>query len=197
MSTDLDNIELRKSYLDYYCKNKRIADICCGPGWAGNYASNIAISVKYMDARIDLYEQDINLFTKEDIHNEKFLLDFLKDVDLIIYFGQFYHTSKQEQIIRTFTNSNAKELILESKILKKDDYNLVPEVLEVTEPTDISYLAYDPKYSRVDVYQPNLLYTINLLKKYNWNIETFSQTNNWKNIFNNMKTSQFILYAKK
>jgi hypothetical protein len=180
------------------CKNKIIADVACGDGANTLGLPSNPKLIKLCDIRNYVnedykknYKDDQVTFETIDITIEKDLKRFLNDCEIIVYCGHLYHTNCHEQILRNFTESNAKYLFIESKVtdiaIGEDP---VPRIEQKAEYTTNRHNVYHLYEQKVDIGRPNLAWTIQKLEEYGWNIfRKVSRTNNTNNSY------QYYVYA--
>lgn len=119
------------------CPGKRVLDFCCGSGMNGIDALRWGAShVTFTDVRRKTFENhcENSKILSEDNHQWIFAnandiescyesID-LKNVDIIIYHGHFYHANNHIAIIKMFSESSAEYIIFETKGLHSEHANV-------------------------------------------------------------------------
>ena len=123
--------EFLKNNLKDLCPGKRVLDFCCGTGMNGIDALRWGAShVTFTDVRQKTFENYISIeenskalnkdnhiwkyANADDVKHCSETID-LKNLDIIIYHGHFYHARNHMEIIRMFSESNAEYIIFETK----------------------------------------------------------------------------------
>ena len=123
--------EFLKSNLKDLCPGKRVLDFCCGSGMNGIDALRWGAShVTFTDVRRETFEnyisdkenskvlsKDNHVWRYADANYIQYCRETidLKNLDIIIYHGHFYHARNHIEIIRMFAESNAEYIIFETK----------------------------------------------------------------------------------
>lgn len=123
--------EFLKSNLKDLCPGKRVLDFCCGSGMNGIDALRWGAShVTFTDVRRETFEnyisdkenskalnKDNHVWVYADANYIQYCRDTidLKNLDIIIYHGHFYHARNHTEIIKMFSESNAEYIIFETK----------------------------------------------------------------------------------
>ena len=142
-------------------QNKKVVDLACGNGWLGKMAlKQGAEFVRFADARPASFQdpgQTNHSFEFIDLGNCEMLNAILKDIDVILYTGHFYHATNHEEILDTFQNSNCSELFFESKIFYVNEgyHEQSADILWVKEATNDAYNAWRGTEQNMLVGQPN------------------------------------------
>lgn len=159
-------------------KTLRVVDLACGNGWAGRNCLNLGFeSVTFTDARpwrLEEPEQSTNwTISKLDIESEEFA-DFIKDFDVIIYFGHLYHSIDPDAIIKALGKSSCKHLFLESKTLGLEDSDEAGPVRLVNEyePSSEELSAFSDKDELIQICRPSLSWTKQNLTEQGFKIES-------------------------
>lgn len=119
------------------CPGKRVLDFCCGSGMNGIDALRWGAShVTFTDVRRKTFENHFenSKILSEDNHQWIFAnandiescyesID-LKNVDIIIYHGHFYHANNHTAIIKMFSESSAEYIVFETKGLYSEHANV-------------------------------------------------------------------------
>lgn len=149
---------------------KNIADFSCGPGWAGGIClEHQAKFVKFSDARIErLNKEALKNYTNYSVefvdlnfpNNHK---DYLKDIDLIIYFGHLYHATNHKEILDYMIDSNCTEFLIDSKMFPEQEKDMA-EMLWYFEPTQDEKNIWHPENQKeIKVGRPNLQWVLDYL----------------------------------
>jgi len=152
-------------------KNKKVVDLACRTGWLGAVAlRGGADFVKFADARSLHFEIPIesnHSWEFIDLNQREMLDTILKDIDMILYTGHFYHTANHEEILDAFENSNCSELFFESKVFHlTDDYHENSEDIRwVYDNTASPENAWSETEQRVLIGQPNFKWIYKHLSK--------------------------------
>lgn len=142
-------------------RKKRVIDIACSTGWLGAVAlRGGAEFVKFTDVRsvnFKVPEQNNHSWEFVDLNNREMLDNSLKDIDIIIYIGHFYHATNHEEILDAFERSSCSELFFESKVFYQyaDYHEDFSDIKWVDEPTDSPENVWHDTAQSVLVGQPN------------------------------------------
>jgi hypothetical protein len=165
-----------KKYLSQIPKNLNWVDVACGNGCLSKILVDHAdANVLAIDAR-DYFQfktyARINFITK-NIEDADFF-DIIKTYDAILYLGHFYHTIKNEEIVKIFSESTAKYLLLESKVHNFNSATSKKETVNFyVESTSNNYQPYSDSNKELSICQPNLPWTLSILNKYGWTINDY------------------------
>jgi hypothetical protein len=170
-------------------RDKKVVDLACRTGWLGTVALRYGAEfVRFADARSIKFEvpkQDNHSFEFIDLNDRKMLDAILKDIDIILYTGHFYHATNHEEILDSFENSNCSELFFESKLFyQKDDYHEhSADIRWVYDDTRSAENAWSKTEQRILVGQPN----------FKWMHEHLSKRFDLKNVavFKKINYSEF------
>ena len=180
------------------CKDKIIADLACGYGWAGTAClMNGAKFSKFADARISrLNKHNLKDFKNYslsfiDLNNPNLFKDLLHDVDVVLYFGHLYHATNHEEILNFILSSNATEFVIDSKMFVNQD-NETPSIEWLDEPTDDEFNICHDTETSVNIGRPNLAWLLTYLEEHNLNIIEVIQT---KSVNNQGPIHEFINFT--
>jgi hypothetical protein len=152
-------------------KNKKVVDLACRTGWLGSVAlKQGAEFVRFADARSVHFEvpsQTNHSFEFIDLNKREMLDNILKDIDIILYTGHFYHAANHEEILDAFENSKCSELFFESKLfhLNNNYHERSADIRWVYDNTASTEDAWHETEQRVLVGQPNFKWIYQHLSK--------------------------------
>jgi len=159
--------------------NLLVADLACGNGWAGKrLIERNAQFVDFLDIRQEWFNNaNANLefsnykFHQCNIEDEVILLEKIINADVILYFGHLYHSIDPTSILKAICKSNARYIVLESKISDVNTPDLdKPKILTHYEDTTPYYNAWSESGSTIEVSQPTFAFTKKFLEDTGWTI---------------------------
>jgi hypothetical protein len=192
-----------RNLLQKICKDKRVADLACGKGWAGiECLHNGAKFVSLADARpqrienlpVDQFKNfDVNFI---DLNTPSLFKHIYQNTDLIIYMGHLYHSFNHEEILDNLIKSNAQEFVIESKMFLDDPIDH-PNIVWFDEETSDEYNIYHRELFLVKVGRPNLEWTVRYLESKNVMVKEIIQGNYWYTKDLVMEYITYTIHAKK
>ncbi len=153
-------------------KDKNVVDLACGSGhigWHALYGS--AKHVRFADAREQSFiaPNDYHNWSWEfiDLNKIEMLTSILRNQDIIMYSGHFYHATNHLEILDTIAASKCKEMYFETKMFHgrgRDDQNQYG-IYWVKEETNSLELAWHDTEKSLKVGQPTFTWVHEELSK--------------------------------
>lgn len=157
-------------------KNKRVLDLACHDGTSSMilYDSGAA-SVVGVDIRDDLIKfanqsrQGKNIFYFcNDIENLDLLSALVKESDIVVCLGAFYHLRNNFDWLDTVCAENVERVILETMFgVESPQAHIFP----LFENTSLRANGYHPKYKKVPVNQVNFSWIYQAMMQFDWRLE--------------------------
>ena len=147
--------------------DRKILDLACHLGYISLFClhnkAKYVIGTNVRDKELEIADEICHLaghsnynFVKSDIYNLPELKNLCDSVDTVILAGTMYHVNNHMELIKTIYSSNAKTLILESKIHEKDTVN--PTLIFKKEDSDDSENGWEHSKKIVFVGVPNKIW---------------------------------------
>lgn len=144
-------------------KDQSVVDLACGRGWAGRICLDAGFkSVEFADARPERIVVPIDNYpncrvSAVNIESDQFA-DYIKNFDVIVYFGHLYHSINPSKIIEDLAQSNCKHLFLESKTLGMADvHEFGPaRIVNAHEPSSEEEAAFSENDEMIKICRPSL-----------------------------------------
>jgi Methyltransferase domain len=178
---ELDRARLERVFLtdESYIKDCNVVDLGCHTGYFAYVAKTLgAKSAHGVNARqfpLDVAEYAYSQLGQTDLSFERGNLedlDFLKRMcagkDTVLFSGTLEHLRNPYAIIETISNSDAKNLIIESSIFSDEGE---PAVKYYTQSTGSAFTVYDNDREIAIGSEPNAAWFDMVLYFFNWRIE--------------------------
>jgi SAM-dependent methyltransferase len=166
-----------------YIKNNRILDLGCSNGFISFIAKHLgATSVTGLNIRAEpikiaeyFFNQTntIGNFVVGDIEDFNLLEKLCNDADTVILSSILEHLRNPEYIIRTITNSNIQNILIENTIV--EDSADGAKLYYYTQDSNFEYNAFDNYYSKDKVLGscPNQRFLEEILYYHGWQITNY------------------------
>lgn len=177
-------IQSHDLYVNFYLKlaslnkNLKVLDLACGDGWAGKNCLTLGFeSVTFADARpwrLVKPEQHTNwTISTIDIESKDFE-HYIKEFEVVIYFGHLYHSIDPNAIIDSIAKSKCKHLFLESKTLGLEDIDEFgpARIVNEVEPSGEEEAAFSSEDKLIEICRPSLSWTKQKLSDCGFKIES-------------------------